>query len=82
MKAKLQVNFGLGQGGPPTVRLYIQELEYDECKRKVQRCLSPNRLSFSELFDDMSLMLNVRRLCAGVDCLISAAKVCDCVISS
>ena len=35
-----------------------------------------NRLSFSELFDDISLMLNVRRLCVVVDSLISAAKVC------
>ena len=34
-----------------------------ECKRKVRRCSSGNRLSFSELFDDISLMLNVRRLC-------------------
>ena len=47
-----------------------------ECKRKVQRCLSGNRLSFSELFDDISLMLNVRRLCVVVDSLISAEKVC------
>ena len=27
-------------------------------------------------------MLNVRRLCVVVDGLISAAKVCDCVISA
>ena len=27
-------------------------------------------------------MLDVRRLCVVVDSLISAAKVCDCVISS
>ena len=27
-------------------------------------------------------MLNVRRLCVVVDCLISAAKVCDSVISA
>ena len=27
-------------------------------------------------------MLNVRRLCVVVDSLISAAKVCDCVISA
>ena len=44
--------------------------------------ISGNRLSFSELFDDISLMLNVRRLCVVVDSLISAAKVCDCVISA
>ena len=43
---------------------------------------SGNRLSFSELFDDISLMLNVRRLCVVVDSLISAAKECDRVISA
>ena len=62
--------------------LYIRELEEDECKRKVQRCVYGNRLSFSELFDDILLMLTVRRLCVVVDSLISAAKVCDCVISA
>ena len=31
--------------------------------------------------DDISLVLNVRRLCVVVDSLISAAKVCDCLIS-
>ena len=44
--------------------------------------LSGNVLSFSELFDDISPMLNVRRLCVVVDSLNSAAKVCDCVIST
>ena len=39
-------------------------------------------MSFSELFDDISLMLNVKRLCVVVDSLISAAKVCDCVSSA
>ena len=53
-----------------------------ECKRKVQRCLFAIRLSFSELFDEIWLMLNVRSLCVVVDILISAAKVCDCVISA
>ena len=51
-------------------------------KRKAQRCLSGNRLSFAELFDDISLMLHVRRICVVVDSLISAAKVCDFVISA
>ena len=32
------------------------------------------RLSFSELFDDISRMFKVRRLCVVVDNLISAAK--------
>ena len=44
--------------------------------------LFANTLSFSELFDNISFMLNVRRLCAVVDSLISAANVCDCVISA
>ena len=44
-------------------------------------CLFANRLSFSELFDDInSLMLNVRRLCVVVNSLISASKVCNSVI--
>ena len=33
------------------------------------------------VFDDISLMLNVRRVCVVVDSLISASKVCDCMIS-
>ena len=33
-------------------------------------CLSANRLSFSELFDDVSLVLNLRRLFEVVDSLI------------
>ena len=73
------VTFRLG------VKTPAQELTFCSilcCKRKVQRCLSANRLSFSELFDDISLVLNVRRLCVVVDSLISAAKVCDCVISA
>ena len=37
--------------------LYIRELEWDECKRKVQRWFSANRLSFSELFDDISALV-------------------------
>ena len=32
---------------------------------------------FYEIFDDISLVLDVRRLCVAVDSLISAAKVCD-----
>ena len=64
------------------IKLYIREFEYDECKGKVQRHFSGNRLSFSEVFDDISLMLKVRRLCGVVDSLISAARVCDCVISA
>ena len=94
MRVKLKVNFDSGQdsvffwcenglyAGLPSVCLYIRGLKQDESKRKVQRCLSANRLSFSELFDDISLVLNVRRLCVVVDSLISAAKVCDCVISA
>ena len=56
---------------------------YDECKRKVLRCLSANRLSFSEFFDYISLVLDVGRLiCVVVDSLISAAKKCNCAISA
>ena len=40
------------------------------------------RLSFFELYDDILLMLSVRRLCVVVDSLIKAAKLCDCVISA
>ena len=57
-------------------------LHKTECERKAQRCLFANRFSFSELFDDISLMWNVRILCVVVDSLISAAKVCDCVVSA
>ena len=61
--------------------LVCRNEDVKESKRKVWRCLSANRLSFSELFDDISLVLNVRRLYVVVDSFISAAKVCDCVIS-
>ena len=40
-----------------------------------------SRRVYLAIFDDISLMLNVRRLCVVVDSLISAAKVCDCVIA-
>ena len=33
---------------PPIAWLYIRELAWDECKRKVESCLFDNRLSFSE----------------------------------
>ena len=32
---------------------------------------------FSELFDDISLMLNVKRICLVLDSLVSAAKECN-----
>ena len=51
-------------------------------REKFRGVLSGSRQSFSELFDDISLTLNVRRLCVVVDSLISASKVCDCVISA
>ena len=35
-----------------------------------------------KLFDNLSLVVNVRRLCVVVESLISTAKVCDCVISA
>ena len=67
--------------GLPTMWLYIRKLEWDESKRKVQRSLPANRLSFSELFDYISLVLNVRRLCIDMGSRIRAAKMCACVIS-
>ena len=52
--------------------------------REKRRCTVylPIGWVFSELFDDISLVLNVRRLCVVVDSRNSAAKVCDSVISS
>ena len=83
MRAKLQVNFDPGQDQDRRpCDSTSGTLNKTKCKRKVQRCSFANRLSFSELFDDVSLVLNVRRLCVVVDSLISAAKVCDCVISA
>ena len=88
VRAKLLVNSDQGQDLFSGVKTRLRwpcdstsgNLNKTSVKRKVQRCLSGSRLSFSELFDDFSLMLNVRRLCVVVDCLISAVKVCDCVI--
>ena len=39
------------------------------------------KAEFFEVFDDISLLLNMKRLCVVVDSLISAAKVYDCAIS-
>ena len=41
------------------VTAHLGTFIYEECKRKVQKCLSANRPSFSELFDDISLVLNL-----------------------
>ena len=93
MRAKLQVNFDPGQefffwceNKAKVIRRPCDStsgnLNKTSVREKPGACLSGNRLSFSELFDDISLMLNVRRLCVVVDSLISAAKVCDCVISA
>ena len=49
-------------------------------REKSRGNLSGNRLSFSELLDDISIMLNARRICLVVDNLVNAAKVCECVI--
>ena len=81
MRAKLQVNFEGDKTGVKTRSMLVcRNEDVKESKRKVWRCLSANRLSFSELFDDISLVLNVRRLCVVVDSRFSAAKVCDCVV--
>ena len=90
MRVKLQVNFDPGQDWCENKAKVISppcdstsgNLNKTSVSTKVQRCLSGNRLSFPELFDDISRMLNVRRLCVVVDSLISAAKECDCVISA
>ena len=64
---------------------YIPEPPQHECKIKVQRCLFANRLSCSALFDGISLMLNVRRLCVVLESVISATiiitigRVCICL---
>ena len=39
-------------------------------------------MSFFELLDDISLVLNVGRLCVVVNSGIIAVEVCDCVISA
>ena len=89
MRAKLQVNFDPGQDWCENKAKFIRRARDStsgnltsvrEKSRGV--CLSGNRQSFSELFDDISLMINVRRLCVVVDSLTSAAKVCDCVNSA
>ena len=89
MRAKLQVNFDLGQDWCENKAIKVIRRPCDSTSGNLNKTSvreSPevfcNRLSFSELFDDISLMLNMRRLCVVVDSLISAAKVCDCVISA
>ena len=89
MRAKLQANFDTGQdlifsGVKTGTKLVCRPCDSTSanCKRKVKVCLSGNRLGFSELFNDISLVLNVRILCVVVDSRISAAIVCDFVISA
>ena len=50
-------------------------------REKSRGRLSAKRLSFSKLFDDISLVLNVKSLCVVVDSLISTAKVYGCGFS-
>ena len=93
MRAKLQVNFDPGQdvvffwceNKAKVIRRpcdstsgNLNETSVREKSRGVYLAIG----CFSELFDDISLKLNMRRLCVVVDSLISAAKVCDCVISA
>ena len=84
MRAKLQVNWC--ENKAKVIRRPCDSrcgnLNKTSVREKSRGIFSGNRLSFSEVFDDISLMLNVRRLCVVVDSLISAAKVCDCVISA
>ena len=93
VRAKLQANFDTGQdlifSGVKTGSMLVcrpcdstsANLNKTTVKEK-SRCLSGNRLSFSELFNDISLVLNLRILCVVVDSRISAAIVCDFVISA
>ena len=46
------------------------------CKGKVQRCLSANRLSFSDLFDDISLALNSSEDYAWLLIVLSVPRKC------
>ena len=91
VRTKFQVNFDPGQdvvffwceNKAKVIRnLELGNLDKTNVREKSRGRLSGNWLSFSELFDDISLMLKVRRLCVVVGSLISAAKVCDCVISA
>ena len=75
MRAKLQVNFdplfwyeNKAKVIPPPCDSTSGNLIKTSVKEKSRlRCLSANRLSFSELFDDIPLRLSVRRLCMVVD---------------
>ena len=75
MRANLQVNVDRGRARDCTSG------NFHRTSVREKSSLFANRLSFSDLFDDISLMLKVRRLCVVVDSLISAANVCGCVIS-
>ena len=48
---------------PASARVCIYSGTLHKTSVREKRCLFANRLSFSELFDDISLILNVRRLC-------------------
>ena len=74
MRAKLEVNFDPGQDSTSG---NLNKTSVREKSRGVYLAKG----CFCELFDDISLK-NVRRLCVVVDSLMSAAKVCDRVISA
>ena len=94
VRTKFQVNFDPGQdvvffwceNKAKVIRRPFDStsgnLDKTNVREKSRGRLSGNWLSFSELFDDISLMLKVRRLCVVVGSLISAAKVCDCMTSA
>ena len=91
MRAKLPVNFDPGQdfwceNKAEVIRRPCDStsgnLNKTSVREKSKGVYFASRLSFSELFDNISLMLNMRKLCVVVDSLNSAAKVCDCVISA
>ena len=81
MRANLQVNFDPGQDWCENKAKFIRRAR-DSTSGNLTSVREKSRGVCLELFDDISLMINVRRLCVVVDSLTRAAKVCDCVISA
>ncbi len=66
---------------PPACDSTSGNLHKTSLREKSRGVYLPLGRLFFELFDDISLTLNMKRLCLVVDSLvISAAKVKDCVI--
>ena len=76
----MQVNFEPDPGVKTRSRLVCRPCDRKSGnlnKTSVREKFRGVYLPMGEIFDDISLVLNVRRLCVAVDSLISAAKVCD-----